>query len=373
MLGERYVVAKGDNLWRIAARTLGSGKEWPRIWRYNNRREVVRATGRAIPDPNLVRVGQVLLIPKLPNARSVAANDEHAMEGVPSAVEPHEIPTSPALPAQPAHTPGVAPKGRLSTGTRSPVAFKFRLDDLRWPPQDVGTAIIEIRMTGDVVLMTKKAYPATFITSRGELELQLVNEANTTLGKLVSDSRFVFDPFEKRLTYRSMLVSQSTTPNMPSSAIGVEMGTNSPMPKLRFEIRLSKLEGQLGLFRYVAMDAKIVVEVTPKVNVQPPPTTQTERVRSPLPVPETEESPNWARWIGVGLVLTATAIVIATVVEDFATLGAGTVDDPPSAAAAAAALARGLTLLGVAGEALPKAERSATLELRTTITKPGGI
>jgi nucleoid-associated protein YgaU len=36
MLGERYVVAKGDNLWRIAARTLGSGKEWPRIWRYNN-------------------------------------------------------------------------------------------------------------------------------------------------------------------------------------------------------------------------------------------------------------------------------------------------------------------------------------------------
>lgn len=66
MLGDRYVVKKGDNLWRIAARNLGGGREWPRIWKYNNRPEVVRLTGRRIPNPDLIYVGQILYIPRLP-------------------------------------------------------------------------------------------------------------------------------------------------------------------------------------------------------------------------------------------------------------------------------------------------------------------
>lgn len=365
MLGERYVVTKGDNLWRIAARTLGSGKEWPRIWRYNNRREVVRMTGRALPDPNLVRIGQLLLIPKLP-ATPVAPADAHAEPGLPQAIEPHAAAPTPMQPVRP-HAPGGEPSNRLSEGTRSPVAFKFRLDDLRWPPQDVGTAIVEVRMTGDVLLMTKKAYPATFITSRGEVEVQLVNEANTAFGKLLSDTRFVFDPLQKRVTYRSMLVSQSTTPNMPSSAIGVEMSANSPIPKLRAEIRLSKLEGSIGIFRYFAMDAKIVVEVTPKPSLPPPTPMQPVRERAPAP-PEPETSPNWARWIGAGLVLTAAGIVVATIAEDFLTGGLGAADDPQSAAAAGAVLVRGLSMLGVGGLALPKAERAANVELKATIS-----
>lgn len=65
MLDERYIVEKGDNLWRIAAKTLGGGNQWPRLWKFNNRREVVRITGRRIPNPDLIYVGQLLLIPRL--------------------------------------------------------------------------------------------------------------------------------------------------------------------------------------------------------------------------------------------------------------------------------------------------------------------
>jgi LysM domain len=65
VFGERYIVQSGDNLWRIAAVTLGRGKEWPRIWRYNNRRDVVRITGRRIPNPDVIYVGQLLLIPRM--------------------------------------------------------------------------------------------------------------------------------------------------------------------------------------------------------------------------------------------------------------------------------------------------------------------
>jgi hypothetical protein len=54
---------------------------------------------------------------------------------------------------------------------RSPISFKYRLE-LRWPPQDVGTAVLEVRMTGDLVLMTKKSHPATYFTSRGETDIK---------------------------------------------------------------------------------------------------------------------------------------------------------------------------------------------------------
>ena len=137
---------------------------------------------------------------------------------------------------------------------------------------------------------------------------------------------------------------------------------------LRAEIRLSKLEGSIGIFDYVAMDAKVAIEVTPKPPPTPPPSTRPETVA--VPVQLQEPSTNWARWIGVGLIVTATGIVVATIVEDFLTAGVGTADDPASAAAAGAALARGLAMLGVGGLALPKADRPANIKLEATITLP---
>ena len=49
-----YTVEKGDSLWRIAAKELGSGYKWTEIYEAN--KETIR-------DPNLIYVGQVLTIP----------------------------------------------------------------------------------------------------------------------------------------------------------------------------------------------------------------------------------------------------------------------------------------------------------------------
>jgi hypothetical protein len=107
-------------------------------------------------------------------------------------------------------------------------------------------------------------------------------EAHQAFGKLVNDNRFIFDPKEKRLTYRSMLVTQSTTPNAAATAIGVEMSSNSPIPKLRAEIRIPKLEGAMGSSVYVALDNKIVVEITPKpLPPAPPRSDQREPMKTP--------------------------------------------------------------------------------------------
>jgi nucleoid-associated protein YgaU len=66
MLGRSYVVVEGDNLWKISKRNLGGGPQWPRIYRYNNRREVIAVTGRGIKNPDLIYVGQRLLLPIVP-------------------------------------------------------------------------------------------------------------------------------------------------------------------------------------------------------------------------------------------------------------------------------------------------------------------
>jgi hypothetical protein len=65
-LTDQYTVAVGDSLWSIAQVRLGNGHQWKRLWRYNNRADVVKRTGRGIPDPNLIYPGQILLLPVLP-------------------------------------------------------------------------------------------------------------------------------------------------------------------------------------------------------------------------------------------------------------------------------------------------------------------
>jgi hypothetical protein len=430
MLGERYVVTKGDSLWRIAERKLGSGTQWTRIWKYNNRPEVSRVTGRTIPNPDLIYIGQVILIPVVPGMKQkplpagtppsphVEAQPENAPLPSSRIDLPQSRPTTLTTPQS--QRPGVpqstpqsqrpgAPQSRPSTpapngggGTTlsdrlrhemSPIAIKYKLNDLAFPPRDVGTAIIEVRMTGDVILMTKKQYPVTYVTSRGELELQVTREMNHAFGQLIEDCRFIYDPVKKQVTLRSMLVSQSNVPNSVSTAIGVEMNSSTLTPKLRAEIRLPKLQGSLAHYDYVAMDVKIVIEITPKYQPPAPPGNPSPRLdhifapgrvptpvtgpfvmprpATPAPAPvhlEPESGTNWKMVIGVGLVTFAGLVVVGTLVEDFFTAGAGVADDPASFALAGASFRQGMAMMARTAAVLPRARVPAAIQLRPSVS-----
>ena len=54
-------VQRGDSLWRIAARHLGSGSRWREIYDLNRGR--VQADGRSLTNPNLIQIGWVLELP----------------------------------------------------------------------------------------------------------------------------------------------------------------------------------------------------------------------------------------------------------------------------------------------------------------------
>jgi hypothetical protein len=385
MLGERYVVKKGDSLWKIAESRLGSGTQWPRIWKYNNRPEVKRETGRGIPNPDLIYIGQTLILPQVPGTRPTDAPSGSPPVPHTEAVSEHPAFDSarnkPSASTTPARTQSRTPGGgggtslseRLET-EKSPIAFKYKLDDLRWPPRDVGNAIIEVRMTGDVLLMTKKQYPVTYVTSRGELELQVTREANHAFGQLIQDMRFIYDPAKKQVTLRSMLISQGGG-SAVATAIGVEMNPLTLVPKLRAEIRLPKLEGSLEPFRYVAMDVKVVIEITPKAD---PPRMDSPRQLVPVTQAPPVQQPgrDWSRIIGVGLVVVAGVVVVGTLVEDFFTAGAGVADDPASFALAGASLTRGLAMMrggAAAAAVLPLAPAAANVQQKTSVTLDGRI
>jgi LysM repeat protein len=382
MAGTRYTVKKGDTLWDIAGATLGSPTQWPRIWKYNNRRSVMRVTGgRGLPDPDLIRPGQVLLIPAVPGQSTAAPAAPSAQP--PSAQPPSAQPPSAQPPAaqppfaqppvgsspQPVRPPAQPPKapgGKLSDELKrveSPIAFKYRLDDLRFPPVMQPGVTIEVRMTGDIVLATQRSYPAVYVTQRQEIELQVTSQANHVFGSLVNDTRLIYDSKQGTLTFRSMLVNQSNVPNSVSTAVGIQADSKNPIPRLRFEFRFPKLTGSIPPFDYNAIDVKVVVELTP--NVPPPSGPSPQRSRDPVT--------NWNRVIGTGLIVAGSALIVATVVEDFVTLGAGTVDDPPTVAAGLAALARGARLARGVAALLPAAAVPAAVVLSFQVSPSTGL
>ena len=56
-------VQRGDSLWRLAARHLGSGARWQEIFDLN--RGQPQADGRSLSNPNLILVGWVLELPSI--------------------------------------------------------------------------------------------------------------------------------------------------------------------------------------------------------------------------------------------------------------------------------------------------------------------
>ena len=72
----RHTVKRGDSLWSLARRYMGSGTKWQALWACHNREAAKPGWPKLllpIIDPNLTYVGQYAMIPEAPGTwRQVA-------------------------------------------------------------------------------------------------------------------------------------------------------------------------------------------------------------------------------------------------------------------------------------------------------------
>jgi DNA-binding SARP family transcriptional activator/LysM repeat protein len=91
-----YRVRRGDSLWRIAERKLGSGFKWRVIYQLNEGRRF--HDGRSLTDPRLIYPGWVL---ELPDVHQPSEHPADLDEDGPFSTEAHPAPTSPSPTASP--------------------------------------------------------------------------------------------------------------------------------------------------------------------------------------------------------------------------------------------------------------------------------
>jgi len=247
---------------------------------------------------------------------------------------------------------------------------------MHFPPMVQPGMVLDVKMTGDILLMSRKKVPATYVTQRRELELQAVHQANEAFRFLLSDTKLIYDEKDHKLTYSSMLVTRSSHPRSWATAVGVKVDSSNPLPKLRFEFRApDPLEGSLPQHTYRAMGVKIVIELTPTTKG---PMENEGPVKKPdaitQAIPASVPATNWGKVFGAGLVVAAGVVVCAVVVDDF--LPIGVADDVIGYAAAAKMFAQGMRMVHAGGSVLPKAATpaivSVTFALATTGSSKSG-
>ena len=152
-----------------------------------------------------------------------------------------------------------------------------------------------------------------------------------------------------------------------TNPVGIMADSNSPIPKIKYEIKLPELKGNIGDFNYIRPNVSISIEVTPmedKGRQQTNPST-------PL---ATESTINFSNEeIAAGLVVAAPLLIVGTIVEDFLTAGIGVADDPVSFATAATMHARAATLWRGATIIAPRALLPVTTRLTITVVPAGKV
>jgi hypothetical protein len=308
-----YKVRKGECLWTIARDQYGDPEAWQEIARSNGLRP-----------PYTILVGQTLRLPLIASGSSSGARPGGAVR-LPNA--PHNLRISSPAAESSGPSPTVPPldASRLARPVAYP-AFKYNLQNV--PKVEIITPQVRysLQLKGEISLQKKGALS----------EVEFSNQAMTTKLKTDSDSEL------------SKLTS--------AAEIKAPWGGNSAELKCELAVA-AKVQGQVFATQKVAM----IPPSTFRYTYEPAPISGqhgefvfkgtfgyqldlTPQGQTPLPQPVRVPVPeSLPKWVAVGLLIAAGALVVGTLAEDVITGGAGALDDPISFGAAAAMTGRALT------------------------------
>ncbi len=197
-----YTVQKGDCLWDLSQRFYKDPTLWPVIFNYNNQPRVVCETGTVILDPDLILVGQKLVIPAANKAKAVDRNKmlkvrdaiianrrEHSGKGVQESRQIDRMRCT-----QPAPPKGGEPMARKKASVLAAPAVEVDLGKIQYPDIRRGGLVIKVSIDGKVLVKTtfSPEYQVA-INDSGSIKLSATREADTVVGKLISNTSFKVD------------------------------------------------------------------------------------------------------------------------------------------------------------------------------------
>ncbi len=290
--GKTYVVQKGDTLWSIAQKHLGSGAEWPRIFRFNNRPNIVKLGGKKITNPDEIYPGDIIRLP--------------VIEGEP-------VPTN-----LPQRDPPIGPLAEEQTDNSISFTYGVKLEDsppiVLFGPGYKAT----IKLQGTVILSTKQYIPPVYIGTDG-FAAKLQREAEGAFFTLTSSTSFSIDRKLGKATYKNMMIVRSNHARSPKVAFGFKWDSEQRTGKMTGEIHYPELKGSLGDWVYGAKQVKIVIEVEPRaddlpIHLPPPPGLPVF-----IPAPSSRPDPvnDDINWRLVGAYVAAGALITLVLLDDF--------------------------------------------------------
>jgi len=332
-----YVVERGDSLWKISRKAYGSGEHWA---------EIQAANALVLKKGTTLYRGQKLHIP------AVGAYKHSVPRGVSGVTPPHLDASAPLVHMQPATIPpGTAAMNghgelSLSAATKSgpferakPIlfpAFKYDVDGMKMEA-DTPVAHYEAKFTGELTMQQEGVITGNVTFTKEGVELEYKKGVDTKFNEMFTKATPKID-FGKRSMTMELGVGGSA--KMNGQVMYTTETTIVPPATLKFTYKPREIKGTYKGFEFAGVIG-YEFTVTPK----------TQDRFNPHTVPS--ESVNWKKVTAVGLVALAAVIVVADVVKDVGTLGAGTVESPLSFAAAAELFGEGMAIFRTAAVVAP--------------------